>query len=66
MSTKGIICGALAAVAVVAVLTAEKPNFAYTPDGKPRSFGAGDEDTLVPVWLLGAVVGVSVYALEIM
>lgn len=66
MSVRGVACGALAAVAVAAVLTAEKPSFAYTSDGKPRRFGTEDDETLMPVWLLCAVLGVGVYALEIM
>lgn len=66
MSTKGVVCGALAAVAIAAILTAEKPGFAYTANGKPRCFGMEDDETLMPVWLLCSIVGVGVYALEIM
>ena len=68
MSTKGIVCGAFAVVAIVVIMTIEKPKFAYDSNGNPKSFGLSNDDstTVMPTWLLAILAGSGVYALEIM
>jgi len=65
MSGKGILYGALTAVAVSAIFVATKPKISYDENGKPLCFGLDPDQTLFPVWLAATAGGVVVYAIHL-
>lgn len=65
MPIKAVVCGVLAVVATVSIMTAEKPEFAYDAKGRAKHLGVKDGDTMMPTWLLAGAVGLGVYVMEI-
>lgn len=42
-----------------------KPNFIFNKDGDLKRFGTGPENTLLPLWILFALISVIVYYITI-
>ena len=42
-----------------------KPNFIFSKEGELKRFGTGEDNTLLPLWILFSIVGVLAYYLTI-
>lgn len=68
MSVRASVFGLAAAVATAAAIATVKPSFAFDQNGAVKELGLNSDkgETLAPLWLVTAAVGLSAYAIALM